>query len=162
MDTRILLVICFVLFFIVLFLLQQIMGKCTEKIIPGFWTVSDQFKEEAHIDQLILYFDDGDGYDYGGYMVMTVDGETLFNETMRFRVIPKGYFKSDDYELIMEKDTKVMPQKVTMTLCPDSGLMELKCLNKKKIYAKLYKDNQMSAKTILKIGDKNTEDSETV
>lgn len=153
MDPRILLAICFVLFFIVIFLLQQVMGSCSEKLIPGFWTVSDQFKEEANLDQLILYFDEGTGYDYKGYMVMVVDGDTLFNETMKFRITPKGYFKSNSYEFVMEKDTKLMPKKMTMELCPYDGMMELKCLNSKKIYASLFKDNQMSAKTILKVGD---------
>ena len=153
MDPRILLSICVVLFFIVIFLLQQIMGSCTEKLIPGFWTVSDQFKEEANLDQLILYFDEGEGYEYKGYMVMVVDGDTMFNETMKFRITPKGYFKSNSYEFVTEKDTKTMPKKMTMELCPYYGLMELKCLNSKKIYARLFKDNQMSAKTILKVGD---------
>jgi hypothetical protein len=156
MDPRILLAICFVLFFIVIFLLQQVMGSCNEKLIPGFWTVSDQFKEEANLDQLILYFDEGKGYEYKGYMVMVVDGDTLFNETMKFRITPKGYFKSNSYEFVTEKDTKSMPKKMTMELCPYDGMMELKCLNHKKIYARLLKDNQMSAKTILKVGDDNS------
>lgn len=161
MDPRILLSICFVLFFIVIFLLQQVMGSCTEKLIPGFWTVSDQFKEEANLDQLILYFDEGKGYEYKGYMVMVVDGDTLFNETMKFRITPKGYFKSNSYEFFTEKDTKLMPKNMTMELCPYDGLMELKCLNSKKIYARLFKDNQMSAKTILKVGDADSTRNDT-
>jgi hypothetical protein len=155
-DPRILLAICFVLFFIIIFLLQQGIGSCSEKLIPGFWTVSEQFKEQANLDQLILYFDDGKGYEYKGYMVVVVDGETVFNETMKFRITPKGYFKSDSYEFITEKDTGIMPMKMTMVLCPSEGHMELKCLNSKKIYARLFKDNQMSAKAILKVG--NTSD----
>ena len=161
MDPRILLAICFVLFFIVIFLLQQVMGSCTEKLIPGFWTVSDQFKEEANLDQLILYFDEGKGYEYKGYMVMVVDGDTLFNETIKFRITPKGYFKSNSYEFVTEKDTKSMPKKMTMELCQYDGLMELKCLNSKKIYARLFKDNQMSAKTILKVGDADSTQKDT-
>jgi len=161
MDPRILLAICFVLFFIVIFLLQQGMGSCTEKLIPGFWTVSDQFKEEANLDQLILYFDEGKGYEYKGYMVMVVDGDTLFNETMKFRITPKGYFKSNSYEFVTEKDTESMPMKMTMELCPYDGMMELKCLNSKKIYARLFKDNQMSAKTILKVGDADSTQKDT-
>lgn len=161
MDPRILLAICFVLFFIVIFLLQQVMGSCSEKLIPGFWTVSDQFKEEANLDQLILYFDEGKGYEYKGYMVMVVDGDTLFNETIKFRITPKGYFKSNSYEFVTEKDTKSMPKKMTMELCPYDGMMELKCLNSKKIYARLFKDNQMSAKTILKVGDADKPQKDT-
>jgi hypothetical protein len=161
MDPRILLAVCFVLFFIVIFLLQQVMGSCTEKLIPGFWTVSDQFKEEANLDQLILYFDEGKGYEYKGYMVMVVDGDTLFNETMKFRITPKGYFKSNSYEFVTEKDTESMPRKMTMELCPYDGMMELKCLNSKKIYARLFKDNQMSAKTILKVGDADSTQKDT-
>jgi hypothetical protein len=163
MDTRILLAVCFVLFFIVLFLLQQVMGTCCEKLIPGFWTVSEQFKEQSNLDQLVLYFDDGDGYEYKGYLVMVAGGDTIFNETMNFRITPKGYFKSDSYEFITEKNIGVMPQKMTMTICPHEGLMELKCLDSKKIYACLFKDNQMSAKTILKTTDTdNKDDSESL
>lgn len=161
MDPRILLAICFVLFFIIIFLLQQVMGSCNEKLIPGFWTVSDQFKEEANLDQMILYFDEGEGYEYKGYMVMVVDGDTLFNETMKFRITPKGYFKSNSYEFVTEKDTKSMPMKMTMELCPFDGMMELKCLNSKKIYARLFKDNQMSAKTILKAGGVDSQNNST-
>lgn len=150
MDPRILLAVCFVLFFIVIFLLQQIIGSCSEMLIPGFWTVSEEFKEQANIDQLIMYFDEGKGYDYKGYMVMVVDGDTVFNGTMNFRITPKGYFKSDSYEFVTEKNTDVMPQKMTMEICTYDGSMELKCLNDKKVYARLFKDNQMSAKTILK------------
>lgn len=160
MDERILVAICFVLFFIIIFLLQQIMGSCNEQLIPGFWTVSEQFSEEANVDQFILYFAEGEGYEYKGYMVIVVDGETMFNETINFRITPKGYFKSDSYEFIMEKNTKIMPQKMTMVLCPYNGMMELKCLKNKKIYAKLFKDNQMSAKTILKVGEKTPEETE--
>jgi hypothetical protein len=92
---------------------------------------------------------------------MVVDGDTLFNETMKFRITPKGYFKSDSYEFVTEKDTKSMPKKMTMELCPYDGMMELKCLNSKKIYARLLKDNQMSAKTILKVGDDNSPQKNT-
>jgi hypothetical protein len=157
LDPRILLAICFILLFIIIFLLQQ-MVSCDEKIISGFWTVSEQFKEQANIDQLVFYFDEGKGYEYNGYMVMVVEGDTLFNETMRFRIIPKGYFKSDSYEFSTEKNIDIMPNKMTMELCPHNGQMTLKCLNSKKIYAVLFKDNQMSAKTILKIGDTNTDE----
>lgn len=153
MDTRILLAVCFSLFFIVIFLLQQIMGNCSEQFIPGFWAVSEQFKEEANIDQLIIYFDKGKGYDYKGYMVMVVDGETIFNASMNFKITPKGYFKSDSYKFTTEEDINVMPRTMTMVICPYEGSMTLKCLKSKNIYARLFKDNQMSAKTILDIGD---------
>lgn len=160
MDERILVAICFVLFFIVIFLLQSIMGPGSETMIPGFWTVSDQFKEKANLDQLILYFDEGKGYEYNGYMVMVVDNDTVFNGVLRFRITPKGYFNSNTFMFTMSKKTGIMPQKMTMELCPYSGSMTLKCLNIKKLYACMYKDNQMSAKTILKIGesDENTEE----
>lgn len=153
MDPRILVAVCFVLFFIIIFLLQAIMGSCEEQLIPGFWSVSDQFKEKANIDQLILYFDEGKGYRYNGFIVMVVENETLFNGTMSFRITPKGYFKANTFEFVTEKNIGTIPSKLTMTLCPCTGRMELKCLNDKKIYAELFKDNQMSAKTILKISD---------
>ena len=153
MDPRILITICFVLFFIVIFLLQQVTGTCGEKLIPGFWVVSEQFKEEAGIDQLVLYFDEGKGYEYTGYMVMVVDGETVFNGTMKFRISPNGYFKSECYMIVMEKDIDQMPKKMLMVIYPNEGMMELKCQDTKKKYAQFFKDNQMSAQTILKIGD---------
>ena len=90
---------------------------------------------------------------------MVVYGDTVFNETMIFRIKPKGYFKSLDYEFEMEKDTKVMPKRLSMSILPNSGLMELKCLEENKVYARLFKDNQLSAKTILSIGD-GKDDSE--
>jgi hypothetical protein len=120
-------------------------------MIPGFWNVSEQFQEQAKIDQMILYFSEGNGYMYDGYFIMVVDGETLFNGTMIFRITPKGYFRSDNFVFETEKDTSVMPKKMTMVLCPITGLMELKCLSDKKVYARLFKDNQLSAKTVLKI-----------
>jgi hypothetical protein len=157
MDVRILFAVCFVLLFIIMFLLQQTAGSCTSKLIPGFWTVSEQFKEDANIDQLILYFDEGKGYDYTGYMVMVVDGQTAINESMKFRITPMGYFRSDKYEFIMGKENEYMPKKMTMILSIHDGLMELKCLSSKKLYGKLFKDNQMSAKTILKIDNTDAE-----
>jgi hypothetical protein len=158
MDPRILLAVCFVLLFLVIFLLQQVVSNCSETLIPGFWTVSEQFKEQANIDQLVLYFDEGKGYEYKGYMVMVVDGETLFNETLNFMITPKGYFKSDSYEFVTEKNTNIMPKKMTMELCSRDGHMELKCLNTNKIYAQLFKDNQMSAKTVLSVCEESSDD----
>lgn len=155
MDERILTAICFALLIMVIFLIQCINGPGSETMIHGFWNVSDQFKEKANLDQLIIYFDEGKGYEYQGYMVMVVDGDTVYNGTLQFRIIPKGYFKSDTYTFITSKRVGIMPQTMTMELCPYSGGMALKCLNTKKLYAELYKDNQMSAKTILNIGDSN-------
>lgn len=150
MDPRILIAVCFALFFMVIFLIQCI-GDNTEQMLPGFWSVSEEFQHKAKIDQMIMYFSDGNGYTYDGYFIMVVDGETSFNGTMKFRIIPKGYFRSKDYVFETERDTGVIPQRMTMTLCPHSGLMELKCLDSKKVYARMFKDNQMSAKTVLKI-----------
>ena len=157
-DNRVLVAICLCLFFVSVFCLQHFTTE-TDNIISGFWNVSEEFKEQAKIDNLMLYFDEGEGYDYNGYMVMVVDGETVFNETMKFRIRPKGYFKSLEYEFEMEKDTKVMPKRLSMNILPNSGLMELKCLEENKVYARLFKDNQLSAKTILSIGD-DKDDSE--
>jgi hypothetical protein len=164
MDPRILIAVCFALFFVVIFLIQCIPNEDSEKMLPGFWTVSEAFQQKAKIDQMIMYFSEGEGYTYTGYFIMVVDGETTFNGTMIFRITPKGYFKSRDYVFETEKDTGVIPQKMTMSLCPSSGLMELKCLESKKVYARLFKDNQMSAKTVLKIGGHDTvlEDAESI
>ena len=95
---------------------------------------------------------------------MVVDGDTVYNGTLQFRIIPKGYFKNDTYTFMTSKKVGIMPQTMTMELCPYNGGMALKCLNTKKLYAELYKDNQMSAKTILNIGDSNeaAEDSSDI
>lgn len=160
MDERIMIATCFVLLIIIIFLMQCMRGPRSETMIHGFWNISEQFKEKANLDQFIIYFDEGKGYDYNGYIVMVVDGDTVFNGTLKFRVTPKGYFKGDDYEIQMSKKIDVMPQKMTLELCPYDGCMILKCLNSKKIYAVLYKDNQMSAKTILKIADDSPDEPE--
>ena len=144
--------VCFVLLFIIIFLLSGV-NTCTTQMINGFWIVSEQFKEEAKIDQLLIYFDEGSGYDYNGYMVMVIDGKTVFNDSMKFKISPKGYLKSDCYKIIMEKDTKMMPLNMTMEICPCTGSMELKSLGDNKIYGRLYKNNQLSAKTLIKIKD---------
>lgn len=157
MDVRILVGICFVLLILVLFLIQDKINCSGENILPGFWSVSEKFKEEANIDQFVIYFDDGEGYDYQGYAVMVVDGETVFNGTQKFRITPKGYFKGDMYNIIMSKQIGIMPTNITMEINVHTGLMKLKCLNTKKMFAELYKDNQMSAKTILNINENEEE-----
>ena len=156
MDPRMLTAVCFVLFFAVIFLIQCIPNDDSEKMLPGFWTVSEDFQQKAKIDQMIMYFSEGEGYTYNGYFIMVVDGETTFNGTTNFRITPKGYFKSKEFVFETEKDTGIIPKKMTMSLCQTSGLMELKCLESKKVYARLFKDNQMSAKTVLKISGHTT------
>ena len=158
-----LIAICLFLLFMIMFYLQHT-GNSYSTLIPGFWVVSESFKEQANLDQLLLYFNEGDGYNYKGYIVITADGKNVFNDTMNFRIIPKGYFKSELYNIIMEKDTKIMPKNLTMEICSKTGSMSLKCLKSKKVYAHLYKNNQLSANTILKIDSKfNTDnDSENV
>ena len=151
-DERILLGVCCLLFFCVIFLLQSINGSGSENMISGFWTISEQFKTEANIDQMVLYFGEGSGYEYDGYMVMVIDGKTVFNDVIKYRITPHGYFGSDTYTFLTSVDTGVIPRKLTMELSPHTGCMKLKCLGERKMYAILYKDNQMSAKTILNIG----------
>ena len=156
LDIRILVGVCFVLFFIVIFLLQAI-GTCGNiSMIHGFWAASEQFMEDANIDQMVFYFDEGKGHNYKGYMVIVVDGETVFNDTLEFRITPKGYFKTSSYGFVMSKSTGVMPVKMTMELDIYTGAMTLKCMRDNKIYAVLFKDNQMSAKTILDMEDSDT------
>lgn len=150
-DERLLLGVCCLLFFCVIFLLQSISGSGSENMISGFWTISDEFKAEANIDQMVLYFGEGSGYEYEGYMVMVVDGKTIFNDALQYRITPRGYFRSDTYSFVTSVDTGVIPKTLTMDLLPHSGRMELKCLGDRKMYALLYKDNQMSSKTILDI-----------
>jgi hypothetical protein len=155
---QILIGVCIALFFIIIFLLQCIGSTHTESMIGGFWSVSEKFKDDANIDQLIFYFNDGDGYEYKGYMIMSVDDEVIVNEPVQFRITPKGYFKSDSYTFTMSKKTDMMPRKLTMFLDPYSGKMELKSLEDKKIWAVMFKDNQMSDNTILQIDDMDSAD----
>lgn len=145
---------CMTFLFLLIFLTRTGDSYKPEKAISGFWVVSEEFKDKANIDQMIIYFDKGDGYIYKGYLVLTVDNDTVFNNTLNFRITPKGYFKNG-YTIEMEKKVEHIPQKLTMTLDPYEGLMEMKCLRDGKIYAKLFKDNQMSAKTILSVDEPN-------
>ena len=152
MDYKIIMAGCLTLLFLIIFFTRSGDSYIPEKMLPGFWTVSDEFKEKANIDQMIIYFGKGDGYLYKGFLALVVDNDTVFNETINFRITPKGYFKCG-YILEMEKKVQYMPQKLTMTLDPFEGLMEMKCIDDNKVYARLLKDNQMSAKTILKIDE---------
>jgi hypothetical protein len=143
-----------VIFFVIMFFFSYHIGDSSkEQLIPGFWTVSEDFKEKSKLEQLIVYFGEGDGYEYKGYMVITSNGETLFNDVLNFRITPQGYFKAGKYTVMTSIDTKVMPQNMTMEINVYTGLMELYDTHEKVLYARLYKDNQMSAKTVLKIGD---------
>lgn len=153
--TRSLIGVCVILFFIVIFLVQSI-GSCdNELIIPGFWIVSEDFKNKANIDQLVFYFDEGNGYEYKGWMILTVDGETVVNEPKKFRITPKGYFKSDSFLFTMPRSNEFMPSTMTMKIDQINGRMDLVCLKDNKTYAQLYKDNQQSAQTVLKISNIN-------
>jgi hypothetical protein len=159
---RILISICFALFFVIIFLLQKVEWTNHESMIPGFWSVTDEFKEKAKIDQMMIYFSEGEGYLYPGFFLLQYDGETEYNGTMNFRITPKGYFKSKEFTFETEKCLKVMPKKLTMTLDLDTGLMELKCNTSGKSYARLYKDNAMSATTVLKIFKENIDPEDGV
>lgn len=169
MDYKIVIAGCLTLLFLVIFFTRTGESYRPERMIHGFWTVSDEFKEQAKIDQMIIYFGQGNGYLYKGFMALVVDNNVIFNETINFRITPKGYYK-DGYILEMEKKVQYMPQKLTMTLDPFEGLMVIKCIESNKIYAKLFKDNQMSATTILQIddedkkdkGDEDNEDNEVI
>jgi hypothetical protein len=144
--------LCFVLLIIILFLLQKI-GSGTEKYIPGFWSASDQFKDQADLDEMLIYFDEGQGYMYKGYVVIASRGNTLFNNTTNFRITPSGYFKSDEFILETEEEIPGMAKKMIMTICPNEGHMTLKCAGDTPlIYARMFKDNQRSAMTVLKWG----------
>ncbi len=129
---------------VVLLVLLVIVLKPQTENISGFWVASEEFKDDANLDQQIFYFGEGDGYIYDGYLLICADNETLFNDTVKFKITPKGYF-SKQYTFCTEQDTDVIPQTTTMTLYPEIGMMEIKCLATKKIIAKLFKDNQMSA-----------------
>ena len=141
----------------VIFLLQFIGSDNNVLMINGFWEVSEQFKSDANIDQMMFYFDEGKGYDYKGYLITVVDGETIYNDSIEFRITPKSYFRSDCYEFVMSRGTGIMPKKMTMELNTLDGSMVLKCLRDNKVYASLLKDNQMSAKTII-VKDLNSEE----
>jgi len=149
MDERILVAVCCMLFFIILFLMGAGSNCDLTSMIPGFWKVSNQFKEKANIDQMIIYFDKGNGYNYTGYLIIVADGVTMYNGSMRFKITPKGYFGGNDYTFIMEKSIDIIPQNTTMVINPIDGSMEIKCLKTKKLYAHLFKDNQGSSLIIM-------------
>lgn len=152
-DTRLLVAICFVLFFMIIFLLQSVGSFDDSKMLHGFWIASDQFKKEANIEQMVFYLGTGSGYDYKGYVIIVVDGDVVYNDVLDFRITPKGYFKTESFEFVMSKSVNCMPTKLTMIVDAYDGSMTLKCMDSKKIYAVLYKDNQMSANTILQMDD---------
>ena len=160
MELRTLTAICFALLLCVLFFLQFSCSPTEECIIPGFWIATDKFKEKSNLDQLIMYFDEGSGYDYQGYIIMNADGKTIYNDTIRFRIIPKSYFKREEYSIEMSEQVGIMPKKLTMNISISTGKMIIKCLNEKKVFAELYKDNQMTSEVALNIGSKVAEGSD--
>jgi hypothetical protein len=156
MNDKILIGICMALFFVVIFLVHTI-GTSSVSAIPGFWVASDQFKEDANIDQLIMYIGKGEGYMYKGYLIMVVDVETVYNDVMKFKITPKGYYNSEEYSIVLSESPTAMPQKMSMTINVNEGHLTLKCLKDKKIYAEMFKDNQMSAKTMLEVAEDSSD-----
>lgn len=154
-NNNILIGIVFVLFLLIIFSFKNSFNENSCGLIQGFWEVSDDFKKTANIDQLMLYFDEGDGYKYNGYIILEVDGDVVYNDVIKFRITPKGYFRPNEYEFEMEKDIKYIPKKSTMEIIPNSVMMEIKCLKDKKLYAKLFKNTQLSAQTLINIENKD-------
>jgi hypothetical protein len=108
----------------------------------GFWIVSEQFKQDSGLDQLMMYFDkSGDGY-----IILTADGNTLYNDKMKFNINQRGI---NTYSLDMGTEMEYMPKSMIMSVYPSNGFMELKGHNNV-VYARLFKDNQMSANIDLK------------
>ena len=120
--------------------------------IDGFWRVSDEFKNEANIDELMLYFSPD-----GGYCTMVVDGQVEFNDVVNFSMSNKTWFGKDNvvYSCKMDKDIPGIPTNVRIEVEFSTGLMQI--TSGEKIYALLYKDNEASS---LKL--ELTEDSESI
>jgi hypothetical protein len=144
MEQNIPIAICIVALFIVILIYHT---TSNAGIIPGFWLASDDFKEQANLDQLVMYFNEGSGYNYDGYIIISADGGTVFNDKMSFRITPTCSNKR--FMMVMKTDITHMPQRLEMTICPQNGYMELKSPKDSKVYARLYKNNQMSAKTAI-------------
>jgi hypothetical protein len=131
------------------------------KQLDGFWMVSDQFKQEAGLDQLILYFSKedhttgGKRYTHKGYVILVVDKETVMNEPVSFNISLNRGGATDSstktYTINFSKSTKHMPASLNMSLDPAKGSIILKCPKTKKMYGLLFKDNQLSAKSLLKV-----------
>jgi len=119
-----------------------------QKIIPGFWCISDDFKQQSEAEQLMFYFENGSCFSYNGYIILTSDGKELINETTTFTITPRGI---NTYTLNMALDTEYMPKMLIMDICPYRGIMTLKCPKDGKIYAKMLKNNQMSSEIILNL-----------
>lgn len=162
MDSKILIGVGIVLFMIIFFFIQSV-GDCgTTKMIHGFWVVSEQFKTKAKIDQLILYFNKGEGYAYDGYILIRIDGEVSVSSNVKFEIHPCSYFANDEYNLTIYGDEElyeILPQTMKMKIDRNAGSMSL--VHNKKVYALLFRDNQSSDKILLEFSDSDSEsDSE--
>jgi len=162
MDSRVLIGVSVVLLMVVLFFIQSV-GECgTTKMIQGFWVVSEQFKNEAKIDQLIFYFNKGEGHMYDGYILTRIDGEVSVSSHVKFEIHPCNYFANDSYKLTIYGDNEVynvFPKIMNMKIDRNAGSMTL--THNKKVYALLFKDNQSSDKIILEFDQKKDYDSDS-
>lgn len=158
MDSKIMIGVSIVLLMIMFFFIQSV-GECgTTRMIHGFWVVSEQFKTEAKIDQLIFYFDKGDGYSYNGYILIRIDGDVSISSNVIFEIHPCNYFANDEYNLTIYGDEEVyeiLPRTMKMKIDRNVGSMSL--IHNKKVYALLFRDNQSSDKILLEFSDSDSE-----
>lgn len=102
----------------------------------GFWIVSEEFKQDSGLDQLMIYIDKNSN----GYIILSADSKTLFNDKVKFSINQRGY---NTYSISMDKDVTGMPKSMIMAIYPNAGFMELKGYDNI-VYGRLFKDNQMS------------------
>ena len=107
MDSRVLIGVSVVLLMVIFFFIQSV-GDCgTTQMIPGFWAVSEQFRDQAKIEQLVFYFDKGEGHMYYGYILMRVDGHVNINSQVKFEIHPCNYFANDMYTITIYGDEEI-------------------------------------------------------
>lgn len=103
--------------------------------LNGFWIIAEEFKQEAQLDNMILYFKDDTLY-----IVMLVNGENVVNDLFNFDSYQSGRIV---HLKIKDPDKKlIIPTNLQVELYKDKGYIILK--DKDTVYAKLFRDNQMS------------------
>lgn len=164
-----------IIIFLILFSVWMCMSEDDTDPLEGFWKIDDDFKQESQMNEMLLYLSaikDKDKKNskntHTGYIFLMIDNKPVIDETMDFIIKPKflssiGVSRSKSYySMTLPTDAPTLPRTLGVELFSVKGIMTL--TSKKKMYAKLVKDNKLSNSVSLNINNKDYyfQDSEDV
>jgi hypothetical protein len=115
--------------------------------VGGFWLASEQFRQEAGLDSLLIYFGGG-GYSRDGYLSLKANGTTIYNDRVQFRIEP-ALFGPPTLLIKWKTPCDAIPSRLLLELNGQS--MVLRCPETSTVYAHLFRDAEMSSNVA--IGD---------